>query len=297
MSKRLSYGDAVRLLGGQDSKIVSVLDKVAGGVLLGGVAVGVPGMLALFGAKAEVVRLGHELVRKLSEWRGGLSRYSRTQRLEAAHAVLVVTAYLEALEETELPVWFTDLELTKAERAAMADEGSQLGRDTTHLINVFFSTPVRLPEPQLPYEIYVSDRLRDVYDTFSSELLVFAQKLAVWNRLTEIDERQFGRVLDGVRDRACDRYEELFRRLVADFPEVACWANLREHQGTRAEVRSLSMALASLERTLTEISTGSVPDERRAAWHAPIGPSWNGPSWNPETSPRGSGFRRWGRRM
>jgi hypothetical protein len=60
--KRLSYGDAVRLLGGQDSKIVSALDKVAGGVLLGGAAAGVPDMLGLFGAKAEAARLGHELV-------------------------------------------------------------------------------------------------------------------------------------------------------------------------------------------------------------------------------------------
>jgi hypothetical protein len=74
VSKRLSYGDAVRLLGGQDSKIVSALDKIAGGVLLGGAVAGLPGMLTLLGAKAEVVRLGHEVVRKLSERRNGLSR-------------------------------------------------------------------------------------------------------------------------------------------------------------------------------------------------------------------------------
>ena len=118
MSKRLSYHDAVRLLCEQDSKVVSALDKFAGAVLLGGSAVGFPGMLSLFGAKSEAVRLGHELVRKLSERRGGLSRYSQTQRLEAAHAVLVVIAYFEAQETADLPVWFTDLELTRAERAA-----------------------------------------------------------------------------------------------------------------------------------------------------------------------------------
>lgn len=263
MSKRLSYGDAVRLLGGQDSKIVSALDRVAGGVLLGGAVAGVPSMLTLFGAKGETVRLGHELVRKLSERRSGLSRYSRTQRLEAAHAVLVVTAYCEALKETELPVWFTDLELTKAEREAMADEGSQLGRDTTSLINVLFSTPVGLPEPQLPYETYLSGLRDHVYFIFSGEFLVFVEKLVVWDRLSESDRRQFEHALDAVVDRACDRYEELFRRLAADFPEVACWANLREHQATRIEVHNLGSALAALERMLTKISTGSVPDERR----------------------------------
>lgn len=266
MSKRLSYGDAVRLLGGQDSKIVSALDKFAGGVLLGGAAAGVPGMLALFGAKAEAVRLGHELVRKLSERRGGLSRYSRTQRLEAAHAVLVVTAYFEALEETELPSWFTDLELTKDERVAMADEDSRLGRNTTRLLSALFSTPAGIPEPQLPYETYLSAKLRDyVYFTFSGEFQLFVEGLAAWNRLTESDRTRFEYALDGVMDRACDKYEELFRRLAADFPEVACWANLRDHQATRVEVRNLGIALADLERTLTEISTGSVPDERRVS--------------------------------
>ena len=75
MSKTLSYRDAVRLLGGEDSKVLSALDKAAGGVLLG-VAAGVPGVLALLGAKAEAVRLGKELLRKLSERRGGLSRYN-----------------------------------------------------------------------------------------------------------------------------------------------------------------------------------------------------------------------------
>lgn len=263
MSKRLSYGDAVRLLGGQDSKTVSALDKLAGGVLLGGAAAGVPGMLTLFGAKAEAARFGHELVRKLSERRGGLSRYNRTQRLEAAHAVLVVTAYFEALQETELPVWFTDLELTKAERVAMADEDSRLGRRTTSIIDVFFSTPVGLPEPQLPHEAYLSTLRDHVYRMFSGEFLGFIEKLAVWDRLTESDRRRFEHALDGVLDRACDRYEELFRRLAADFPEVACWANLRDHQATRTEIRNLGIALAALERTLTEISTGSAPDERR----------------------------------
>lgn len=265
MSKRLSYGDAVRLLGAQNSKIVSAMDKLAGGVLLGGAVAGIPGMLALLGAKAEAVRLGHELVRKLSEWRDGLSRYSRTQRLEAAHAVLVVTAYLEALEETELPSWFTDLQLTKAERVAMADEGSELGRNAAGLISVVFEIPVGLPEPQLPYETYLLRLRNHVYLKFASELLSFVQGLAVWDQLSSADRTWFEYALDGVVGRACDRYEELFRRLAADVPEMACWANLRDHQATRAEVRSVGSALAALERTLIEISTGSVPDARRAS--------------------------------
>jgi hypothetical protein len=265
VSKRLNYSDAVRLLGGQDSKIVSALDKFAGGVLLSGAAIGLPGMLTLLGVKSEVVRLSQELVRKLSERRGGLSRYSRTQRLEAAHAVLVVTAYLDALEKAELPDWFADLALTKAERTAMADEGSQLARDATHLINVLFSTPVGLPGLHLPYEDYLSELREGIYAVFSNCLLDFVERLAIWEQLTVSDDEQLKHALRDVADLACYKYEELFRRLVVDFPEVACWANLRDHQATRAEVRSVGMALAALERRLTEIATGSVPDARRSS--------------------------------
>lgn len=66
-----------------------------------------------------------------------------------------------------------------------------------------------------------------------------------------------------VPERARASYDDLFRRLASEFPEVACWANLRDHQATRAEVQKLEVALAGLERMLAEISTGSVPDERR----------------------------------
>lgn len=91
MSRTLTYADAVRLLGGGKSRLVSLLDKAAGGVFTA--TGGVPGLLGWLGARAEFVRLGHDLVRAASEKRSGLSRYDRTQRLEAAHTVLMVVAY------------------------------------------------------------------------------------------------------------------------------------------------------------------------------------------------------------
>ncbi|MDQ2627723.1 MAG: hypothetical protein M3Y90_12085, partial [Actinomycetota bacterium] len=81
MSRSLSYLDAVKLLGGKDSKVVTAIEKIVGGALLAG-APAVGALLAWFDAKAEFVRLSHELIRGLSEKRSGLSRYSRTERLE-----------------------------------------------------------------------------------------------------------------------------------------------------------------------------------------------------------------------
>ena len=47
-------------------------------------AVPVPAVLGWFDARAEFIRLGHDLVRDFTERRSGLSRHSRTQRLAAA---------------------------------------------------------------------------------------------------------------------------------------------------------------------------------------------------------------------
>lgn len=73
MARSLGYIDAVRLLGGQDSKLVSALEKVTGGILLGATPVA-PAILGLFDAKAEFVRISHDLVRAITERRDGLSR-------------------------------------------------------------------------------------------------------------------------------------------------------------------------------------------------------------------------------
>ncbi|MBB2948683.1 hypothetical protein FB565_008466 [Actinoplanes lutulentus] len=66
MSRSLSYTDAVRLLGGTDSKIVSAVEKIVGGVLLGGAPV-IPAFLSWFDAKSEFVRLSNDLIRSLAE--------------------------------------------------------------------------------------------------------------------------------------------------------------------------------------------------------------------------------------
>jgi hypothetical protein len=265
VSGGLSYGDAVRLLGGKDSRIVTALDKITGGVLLGA-AIGVPALLGWFEARAEFARLCQDLVKGFAEHRSGLSRYSRTQQLQAAHGVLVVTAYFEALAEADLPFRFGALELTKAEQVSVADDGSSLGAGLASLMDAFLDlTQGTLPEPQEPYESLLESLEEGYYPHLSEVLEKFTRGLAVWEQLSETDQDRFSRALESVPARARSRYEELFRRLVVDFPEIACWPSLRDHQATRAEVRSLGIALTDLERLLTEISTGRLPSEQRAA--------------------------------
>ena len=259
MPRMLSYTEAARLLGGQQSRVVDALDTLTGGAMLGA-SVAVPAVLSLFDARVEFIRLSHQLVRNLAERRSGLSRYSRTERLAAAHRVIVVTAFFEALAEADLPFRFKDLKLTEREQVAIA--GAH-GQDNQPLMRAFFAEGVPSPGPQQPYE-----QFRAVLDGYYRMVVArfgrFVTGLAAWDWLSRGDQDRFQAILESVRSRAVERHQDLLGKLASDFPEVAFWAALREHEGTRAEVRQLARSFVGLERLLSGISTGTLPDERRA---------------------------------
>jgi hypothetical protein len=277
--KTLSYADAVKLLGGQDSKAVTALDRATGGLLLAAVPFA-PAVIGWFDARAEFVRLGHELVRAASERRSGLSRHTRTRRIEAAHAVLVVTAFFEALAEADLPFAVADLALTRQEQEALArraagdDPGweprrpvgpGRIDRDPERLAHaaaqetLWAGVPLPGPAESTPR---LRKRLANFYLAMSSSLQVFVANLDVVDRLGASDREALRAGLRRLPRLAGARYEDLAARLAVDFPEVAWWAGSREHEATRAE---LGAALAGLSEALAGISTGRAPDERRAA--------------------------------
>jgi hypothetical protein len=257
MSRIMSYADAVRLLGGE-GPTVKALERITGGLALVTAVIGAPAaLLGWLGARGEFIRLSHELVRSVSERRSGLSRYNRTQRLEAAIAVLVVVAYFEALAETRLPFQFDDLDLTKDEQARLANVAPD---------GFFVSVDQAFGALPEPYEVPGRRGiLREYYTRVSGAFVTFVRGLAVWEQLSETERNRVDRpLIVDVPLRAVERYEELLRRLATDFPEVAFWTNLREHEATRADVNTLGAAMSRLERTLVEISTGRPPDVRRA---------------------------------
>ncbi|MBO3746636.1 hypothetical protein J5X84_11215 [Streptosporangiaceae bacterium NEAU-GS5] len=113
MARSVSYADAVRLLGGE-TETLRRLDRLLGGALLaasaGALATGAPviaavgaAALSLFDAKAEFIRLGHELIAAVRPGLTGTSRLTRTERLHAAHTIIAVTAFVEALDGDVAP--------------------------------------------------------------------------------------------------------------------------------------------------------------------------------------------------
>jgi hypothetical protein len=220
-------------------------------------------VLSCFGVRTELVRVGRDLVRNVTDRRSGLGRFDRTQRIQAAHSIIVITAYFEALHEAELPFSLDQLELTKAEQVTLVvDHSAQGGAGA--LIGELLDTAIPLPTPQRPREDTVRE-LRALYESLSARLIHFAAGLAAWERQVGADRRQFVQAVRAVPVAACERYELLLRDLAVAFPEVANWANLQDHQATRHQIRELRTALAGLERLLGDISGGAVPNDRLVA--------------------------------
>ncbi len=278
MARGVSYTDAVKLLGGRENRTVAALDRLVGGLLLVASAAGAGFALSLFDPKSELARLSGDLVSGLAEWLRGVSRLGRSERLAAAHAVIVLTAYFEALREAGLPFDVKDLKLPGAEQGAVATGGAAGAASLRTLADALLRADVPMPAVERPYEVTL-EALQGFYEHLSDEVSRFVTGLALWDRLNDTRRQQFRDVVCGdVPARAVTRYEELFRRLATDFPEVALWANLVDHQATRAEIRQVSIGLAGVEKVLADISVGRVPDERRlavarayqAALHRPI---------------------------
>lgn len=265
MAKVLSYTDAVKLLGG-DGKIVTAIDRVTGGLLLAGTLTGNQFAAGLFDPKAELVRLGKELVTELTDRLHGLDRLSRTERLAAAHVVIVITAYFEALGNTKLPFSLKDVNIRKSEQIAVAAGGPSSAERLGTLARRLLVGDTPMLSPELPFGD-MKEALNAYYSgSLFSAMLSFLEGLDIWDRLSQ-----------GERDNAAKRlrletpslavtsYEDLFLKLAASFPEVVFWTAQLDHQATRQQITSLRTGLNGLAEILSGITSGRETDAARTA--------------------------------
>ncbi|MDH2428021.1 ATP-binding protein [Sphaerisporangium sp. TRM90804] len=264
MRAKLSYADAARLLGG-GGPVLEALDRVTGGLLLAATGGGSELALSLFDAKGELARLSHQLVSGLGERMRGLSRFDRTDRLAAAHRVLVLTAFFDAVHEVPLPFDASRLRLTKAEQVGLGAGEAAPSSRLRALAGILLGSDIPLHSPR-DNPTTAGDELRLFYRSLAGDLLGFVKGLAVWDTLPPADRERFAEALaETVPGVALRRYEELFTRLAVEFPEVAFWTGRQDHEATRREVRRLSTGMEGLGRVLDDIATGRRPDDRRRA--------------------------------
>jgi len=265
MSANLSYADAVKLLGGGDKGIVSALDRLTGGLLLAATGGGASFVLSLFDVQGELARLNQELVNRLGDQLRGLGRFDRTQRLAAAHRVIVLTGFFEAVSGTASPFGTGKLRLDKAEQVSVTT-----GEDVpSQRLGVLASI---LSDSNIPGETMRSgsdtapDPLEEFYMRLSGRLIAYVEGLDAWDGLSDVARESF---VDVLRDRvpaiAVRRYEEHLRRLSGEFPEVAFWMNRLDNAATHDQLHQLRTGLEGMGQVLDRISSGDPPDDRRQA--------------------------------
>ncbi|GAA2338536.1 hypothetical protein [Dactylosporangium salmoneum] len=234
---RLTYAEAVKLLNGGPDKL-DLLNRLAGGVLLLAAPFAAGVALSLVDAKGEA----NALLRGLLDRAPGRIRASRGRShyelIEAAHTVLVISSYFDALTELAAPL-AQSLDLTDDERRRIADYG-----------------PLNLGAPPLPGATRGAAETLAAMDPvmrgIHASLIDFAAGLTV-------ARRQILPPADAVVRRALDLYAERYARLAADVPEFLIWAQLNEHAATRTTVRGQTETLTRLADLLSTVVQAGDP--------------------------------------
>jgi hypothetical protein len=246
----LTYYDALKILGTpRKSRLAAVLDAaakaglaaLAAGSLAGGRDPGPA--LDLLELAGDITGYGQDVFRRVGEWRSGLSRFDRSQRLAAAHAVLVVASYFAALEAAGLP-GTSRLGLSAAEQAALA-VAAVPPAGYAGVISVLVSE--RLPMPE-PYRTYAQTReqVGEFYRSLSRRVAGFISGLAAWDDLDDDGRLMLGAGLDALPPAALDRYDSGYRDLTVDNREFEVWAWQAESRAAGSALAGMSALLAGM---------------------------------------------------
>lgn len=249
MAKRLSYSDALKMLGQDDSAVVGFAEKLSEGAL--GV-VGIPGLSSLGGPVAQA---GRRAITGLREKVTGISRMDRTERVMAARKILVAVAAFEALDEvlqdSPVELALADLEMDAEEQLALS-KGFLL-EDAGHLsllVDADFSPGIRVGTQS---------------GFFAYRLADFLRGLAVWERLDQTTRSSAAEAIqERLPDLAARRFTESYRLLAAEVPEFGVWANLSAHGATQQRVAEIDTGLARLHALVTEMAPRHQLDRRRS---------------------------------
>jgi NACHT N-terminal Helical domain 7 len=249
MSRQLSYADAAKILGGGQNKIFSALDKIVGGLLLGGSVMGMPDILGWFDAKGEFVRLTREAVASLAGWRVGATRHDRSDQLRAAHAALALAAFIEEVARLRLPFDVSKLKLDKRDAINFGGGRASFVKINQAFVEDLLKTAVPMPNPIDTRGTFLR-AMTAFYDGTTKRFVDLIKGLEIWDRLDEVARESVESKSGDLSRRSIIRYEEFFISLAGEFPEVACWANFASHSATQHEISAVRISLRRIEKFL-----------------------------------------------
>ncbi|TMR98505.1 NACHT domain-containing protein [Nonomuraea basaltis] len=237
-----SYADALRILGYKDGRLAKVVGFASAAERTGWALAGGGQLTAgLAGMRDAIVRYGEDIVGRMPELRGGVDRHTRTQRLAAAHAVIVVAAYFEALGDAKLP--FT---LERLDRTDQISRGVPTPERFARLMAELLLEPLPTPEPHLPYA-ETRKAVERAYVRMSEAVAGYAGGLAIWEELTVDDQLLLPRMLaEGPPAHALRIYDEDYRSLSLDSHEFGVRSLVTERPQPATALSRVAWLLAEL---------------------------------------------------
>jgi hypothetical protein len=237
----MTYKDAVKLLGKDDSAFVNAIDQALGLGLLAVTVFSPASALPYFEVKNELIAQLRTLVSGLKVRLRKAGRIECEQLLTAAHAVIVVTAYSEVLAEQVKKFDGGDKMAEELRKWKPQTAPGHLpdGFDRWQFVEWADCSMIRPPGPVRPLEDVI-DELSRVYAALSQQAIDFLSVLRSWH---ELRSRQREEILSSLRNQlprlAIARYRELLVRLAVEVPEFMTWLRLNDSSATRFMIRSL----------------------------------------------------------
>lgn len=252
MSRGLRYSDAVTLLGGS-GPLLRAADRVAGAALTLATAGGSDLALSLFDARSEAVKLSEAALGRLLDSVRGLRRYDRTERLHAAHGVLVVTAFFSALDECLATARLESPGFSRDDQLMVA-----AARPGSGWVAALLDADLPVPSADRTAQFLIRD-IASWASAAGARLLAFLSGLAEWDRADDHARRGLAAALSGqLSSRTPELYLESARRLAGEIPEFGIWLG-------QLETHAVGQGLEHLEALLGPISAQFHPSAHRAA--------------------------------
>jgi hypothetical protein len=250
LSDGLTYNDALTILGRPKNRLASLLDAAATAGLSGWAAAAfattgdMSAALSLLELKNDLVGFAQKISVQVSDWRRGLTRFDRSQRLVAAHAIIAISSYFEALDQASFPVSIESFALPgnkDLKRGITRDFPRSFG----DLIDVLLSQAVPIPEPHRPRSDLTS-HLGDFYTLLSERLLAYITTLELWTDLSPIERKQVQSCITQLPDKALKRYDDAYAKLASDNHEFEVWTRINEAQALGTGLDRLQNSLEQM---------------------------------------------------
>ncbi|MER8265701.1 hypothetical protein ABT007_16075 [Streptomyces griseus] len=208
-------------------------------------------------ANGRVLGLGRAAIRGVGARLGrSQGRAERTDVLRAAHTVIVIVAFFEAMEELELPFSLSEVRLTRDEQLGLARTESGSTTEPSDLVSLLLATDLPCPAPHIP-DPALTAMLLASYADYARRFCDFLEGLALWEHMDELRRRRaHAALMDDQPHASLDRYQSLYVELAKAAPEFGFWVTHVAQQAIRTDI---GRALSGIETLLTHTTQALRP--------------------------------------